>query len=359
MIEQFNNPLLFEAHLFIHIIIFIILLLTITFLSLRYWKRKTINNLILIFIFFFGFISTIANFIINISNDIDLVRPFIGLLSIFGTIIILIILNKRLEKKVEEKTLELEKSNQIIKEQIEKLKEIDQIRSDILRRTSHELKTPLISIFSSTQHLLNEYKDEMSKDVIKFVKVINRGGKRLKLLTNNLVDAYKIESNGFKLKKSKIDLIKTLKNCANDMVFSLKERDLYLKVELTGEFYIEVDEIRIEQVILNIISNAIKNTPSKGIIFITLKNSENYADVIIRDTGVGFTEAEKNEIFKKFGKIERRGIEKDLDTEGSGLGLFISKEIIERHGGTIILESEGRNQGSSFIIRIPMDSVSI
>ena len=478
MIEQSEHDSLlsFELQVFIYIFALLILLVALILLSLRYRKKRTINSLILIFIMFFGIFGSISNLIIINTERRDSIQPYIGISSIFGMLCILIILNKRLEKKVEERTLQLKKSEenyrtlvnnlsdivfelntklvityvspqvknllnyepkdlinqkisnfihlddkestinnfkkifnskkeiaaecrfktisnnfidtsikgsyvkkdntnkivgiirdiseqkiaeQMINEQIEKLKEIDQIRSDIVRRTSHELKTPLISIFSSTQHLLNEYKGEMSKNILKFIKVINRGGKRLKLLINNFVDAYKIESNGLKLNKSRIDLIKTLKNCANDMIFSLKERDLYLKVELTGEFYIEVDEIRIEQVIFNIISNAIKNTPSKGIILITLKKSENYVDIIVRDTGAGFTEVEKKEIFKKFGKIERRGIKKDLDTEGSGLGLFISKEIIEMHGGTIILESEGRNQGSSFIIRIPMETAAI
>jgi PAS domain S-box-containing protein len=249
---------------------------------------------------------------------------------------------------------EQKKAENMIREQIEKLKEIDQIKSDLIRRASHELKTPLIGVLSSSQYLLESCNEEMSESVIKFVKIINRGGDRLKKLTNNLVDAFDIESKGLVLKKEKVDIVKIIKDCANDLIFSLKERHLLLKNDLIGSYYIEVDEIRIEQVILNLLSNAIKNTPPNGIIYINLEKDENFVDIIIRDTGVGFTEDEKELIFKKFGKIERTFLGKDVNIEGSGLGLFISKEIVDLHGGKIILESEGRNKGSSFVIKLPI-----
>ena len=246
------------------------------------------------------------------------------------------------------------KAEELLKERYQKLKEIDQFRLDLVRRTSHELKTPLISLFSSSQHLLNSYKDEMSSDILKFIKIINRGSKRLKQLIDNLLDAYNIESKGLKLKIEKINLVKSIKNCANDLIFSLEERDLYLKEDLEDDFYIEVDKARIEQVILNILSNAIKNTPPKGIIYITLKHDKNYVDIIIEDTGIGLTEEEKQRLFKRFEKIERNSTEYNIDTEGSGLGLFISKEIVELHNGKILIESEGRNMGSKFIIHLPI-----
>jgi len=244
------------------------------------------------------------------------------------------------------------KAENMIKEQIRKLKEIDQIRSDLVRRTSHELKTPLISIYSSSQYLLDSYKEEMNEDILKFVKVINRGGNRLKRLTENLLDTFDIESKGLVLKKEKLDIVKTIKECINDLIFSLKEKNLFLKDNLDGTLYIEVDKIRIEQVILNLLSNAIKNTPPNGIVSINLKKYANFIDIIIKDTGIGINEDEKEKLFKKFGKIERYNQKKDLDTEGVGLGLYISKEIVELHGGKIWVESDGRNKGSTFIVRL-------
>ncbi|KKL75031.1 hypothetical protein LCGC14_2058990 [marine sediment metagenome] len=75
-------------------------------------------------------------------------------------------------------------------------------------------------------------------------------------------------------------------------------------------------------------------------------------DIIIKDTGVGLVQEEKNKLFQKFGKIERYGMGLDVDIEGAGLGLYISKEIVELHGGQILVESEGKNKGSTFIIQL-------
>ena len=116
-----------------------------------------------------------------------------------------------------------------------------------------------------------------------------------------------------------------------------------------------MDKIRIEHVILNLFTNAIKNTPSKGIIYISLTKNIDYIDIIIKDTGIGFTEDEREITFKKFGKIDRKIKGMNIITEGSGLGLYISKEIVKLHKGKVWLESEGRNKGSTFIVRLPVN----
>ena len=84
-------------------------------------------------------------------------------------------------------------------------------------------------------------------------------------------------------------------------------------------------------------------------------DNNKYTDILIKDTGIGLTENEKKSLFIKFGKIERYGQNLDVDIEGSGLGLYISKQIVELHGGEIFVESEGRNRGSTFIIRLYKD----
>jgi len=249
----------------------------------------------------------------------------------------------------EQKTAE-----QMIKEQIEKMKAIDQIRNDFVRRTSHELKTPLISIYSSSQYLLDSYKEELNEDILGMIKVINRGGKRLKDLTENLLDVYNIDSHKLILKRENENLTEIIKECTNDIMLSLKERDLFLKLDLNDNIIINLDKIKIEQVFLNLLSNAIKNTPPNGIIYVMLLKNKDYVDVIIKDTGIGITKSEKDMLFKKFGKIERHGNGIDIITEGSGLGLYISKEIVNLHNGDILVESEGRNKGSTFIVRLPI-----
>ncbi|GAG74793.1 unnamed protein product [marine sediment metagenome] len=197
------------------------------------------------------------------------------------------------------------------------------------------------------------YGDRFDDRAKALVDIINNGGKRLNTLIEDLIDVSKMESGKLELKKQKENIVEIIKNCLNDMLFLVKERDLSLSFDFQRDIYIEVDKIRIEQVIMNLISNAIKNTPPKGTLSINLKEHNGFVNLKISDTGVGFTEEEKEKVFKKFGKIERYGKGMDILTDGSGLGLFISKEIVNLHHGEIWLESEGRNKGSTFIVRVP------
>jgi len=242
------------------------------------------------------------------------------------------------------------------KEEMRKLKALDKMRAELIRRTSHEFKTPLNSIFSTSQYLLTNYKDHLNNDILKLIEIINRGGLRLTNLTKNLLDSFNLETDKLKLEKKKGDIIRLIKECASDFIVSIRNREIFLKQDFTGEIYIDMDRNRVAQVILNLISNAIKNTPPKGLIYISVQLENNYVDIIIKDTGIGLTKEEKGKLFKKFGKIERENIGMNIITEGSGLGLYISKKIIELHNGQILVESEGRNKGCTFIVRMPINS---
>jgi len=137
-----------------------------------------------------------------------------------------------------------------------------------------------------------------------------------------------------------------------DTKYLLKLRKHKLTKDLPTEVFFEVDKIRFSQVLINLISNAIKNAPIGGKIIINVNETIEHIDIQITDTGVGLTEKEKEMLFQKFGKIERYGKGLEVDIEGVGLGLYISKEIVDLHGGQILVESEGRNQGATFTIRL-------
>jgi len=138
-------------------------------------------------------------------------------------------------------------------------------------------------------------------------------------------------------------------------MFLLRERKTNLNLTLPESFFLKMDKIRIEQVIMNLLSNAIKNTPPKGDIKIVLKEKEDWAEISISDAGIGLTQEEMDLIFTRFGKIERYGEGYEyIDIQGTGLGLFISKEIVDLHEGEIRAESEGRNKGSTFIVKLPI-----
>ena len=250
---------------------------------------------------------------------------------------------------------ERKKAELIIQNEIAKLRELDQLKNEFIIRTSHELNTPLVSICGSVEFLLNYIKEDFSKQSRAHLETINSGGKRLKQLVENLFDILRIESRKFELDVENISLGNIIKKCISDLNYLAKEREITISTSIQHEFYVKVDEVKIEQVFVNLLSNALKNTPHYGQISISSEEAQGYINTNITDTGTGFTEDEKTRIFEKFGKIEKYGKGMDIITEGPGLGLYLSKKIVELHGGKIWLESEGRNKGSTFIVSLPID----
>ncbi len=263
--------------------------------------------------------------------------------------------NKTLIQFIIQDVTEQKKAENLIIEEIKKLKDLDQIRKDLISRVSHELKTPIMSIFGSSELLLEIFKDQLGKDALELVEIIDRGVKRLIILIENLLDTSKIEFNKIELNIERVNLSKVIKENTYDMMHFIKEREIDLNLDLPENFPILLDKIRIGQVITNLLSNAIKNSPPKGKIRIDLHKIDNYACINISDTGVGLTQSELNRIFTRFGKIERygKGLEY-VDIQGSGLGLYISNEIVELHGGEISATSKGRNKGSMFTVKLPI-----
>ncbi len=243
----------------------------------------------------------------------------------------------------------------LIEEEIIKLKELDQIRTDLISRVSHELKTPLVSVCGASELLLDSYIEEFKGDTKELLEMIEKGGKRLKYLVDNLVDITRIEYKKLELKKDTNDFSQVIRDCMKELKYLIKKRELNLELDLMDDLFLEFDRVRIEQVILNLLSNAIKNTPPNGKIIVKSLKKDDCAELLISDNGIGLTKEEKNKLFTRFGKIERygNGLE-HIDIQGTGLGLYISKEIIDLHEGQIWAKSAGRDKGSTFAIKLPI-----
>ena len=243
----------------------------------------------------------------------------------------------------------------LVEEEVKKLKELDQIRKNLISRVSHELKTPLVSVSGGCELLLTIYGEQLSKEELEIVELIEKGGKRLKHLVDNLIDISRIDYEKFKLLKKPNDLSAIIREISKELNYSIKDRKINLMLLLPESFQINLDLVRIEQVIMNLLSNAIKNTPPNGEIVIKLIDKENFAEFSISDTGIGISPKEMEMLFTKFGKLERYGEGFEyIDIQGTGLGLYISKEIVDSHEGEIRAESEGRNKGSTFVVRLPI-----
>ncbi|MHA1660760.1 MAG: PAS domain-containing sensor histidine kinase [Promethearchaeota archaeon] len=252
---------------------------------------------------------------------------------------------------------EKKKAEFLVKEEILKLREIEQIRKNLISRVSHELKTPLIPIISGTELLNLMQKGQISEDAQEIIDIIHQGGLRLLDLIENLINVSRIEYDKLEVKKESHDLCDLIRERSEEMRLLAKKRRILFKFTLPEKLLLNMDRTRIGEVITNLVSNAIKNTPINGRIKIKLRAHDNWAIFTVRDTGVGLTRKEMEQIFTRFGKIERydEGLEY-LNIKGSGLGLFISKEIVDLHGGQIWAESAGRNKGSTFFIKLPINN---
>ncbi|MFX1343566.1 MAG: PAS domain S-box protein [Promethearchaeota archaeon] len=247
--------------------------------------------------------------------------------------------HKKLQKELIDQKIELEKLNVL--------------KSEFLRRTTHELKIPLTAIKGYADLLLELNSDRLSPEIISNLENIHEGCMRLEHIIKNIIESSKLKTSRIVLRTSKENLNKFVKSCVEELKELSEAKNHKIKVHIQENLAIPFDKEQLHEVIINILGNAIKYTPPHGIINIKADLKNEYVIISIEDNGIGITTEEEKKIFKQFGKVDHSDLGFELGIEGSGLGLFISKQIIELHGGEIWVESEGRNKGSTFYFSLP------
>ncbi len=235
----------------------------------------------------------------------------------------------------------------------ENLREVSKLKSEFLRRSSHELKTPLISIKGYSELILSLHEDQLDSSIISKLREINAGCDRLQNIINNLLKSSRLESPELRPSKQREDLSFLINFCVLELEPMAEKRKHSIKLDIHDQLYANIEKEEIHDVLSNLLSNAIKYTPPRGKIEIKTELKEELVVVSVKDNGIGFNEDQKKKLFQQFGKIERYGQGLDLEIDGTGLGLFISKRIVESHGGKIWMESEGKNMGSTFYFSLP------
>ncbi len=238
------------------------------------------------------------------------------------------------------------------------LEDQNRLKAELFSRTSHELKTPLISIKGFTELLLTVHRSKFDTDTILILEEINKGSERLEKIVSSLLESSKLDQDQLKLKKTEEDLSFLINFCIQELRGLAELRNQTIELNIHDELITRFDKERMYEAMSNILVNAIKYTPPEGKIRVRseINEKDNIYIIAVEDNGIGLTEKEKDLIFKPFGKIERYGKGWDVDIEGSGLGLYISKKIIKLHGGKIWVESEGRDKGSIFYFSLPIIS---
>lgn len=244
------------------------------------------------------------------------------------------------QKKLEE---ELKDSYEELKLTYSKLKELYRMKDRFLSNVSHELRTPLTSVIGYTELILEE---DIAPEQRHKAEIILRNSKRLSGLIRDLLDTTLIESNNLQLDMGTVEINELVASVAEDMRTIASTKALPISIEIPP-LVIEGDRDRLMQVFSNILDNAIKFTIS-GEIRITAGVENEYIHIKISDTGIGIPEDKVERIFERFYQLDSSNTRK---YGGIGLGLWISKNIVEAHGGKIWAES--KNRGSTFHVLLP------
>jgi len=235
-----------------------------------------------------------------------------------------------------------------------RLQEINKLKSELLYRISHELKTPLISVKGYTDLILTLYKDKLDKNLLSYLKAIMEGSERLENLINELLESSKLEKDQITLNIKEGDLSSLIEHTLEQLNDVIKTREHSIILNLNDKLLAKFDEEKIQKVISHLLLNAINYTPKKGQIKICSEIENDKILISIKDNGIGLTKEDKNKLFKQFGKIERYGKGWEVGIDGVGFGLYNSKKIVELHDGKIWVESDGVNKGSMFCFSIPL-----
>ncbi len=229
------------------------------------------------------------------------------------------------------------------------------IKRDLVLRLSHELNTPLSTLYSASMLLSNNLAPKISAKEREWVDIIHRSAERLKSLIENLLDSIRLDVDMFTIHKEQASMNKCILDIIPLCEYFAKIRKQTIILDLAPALNLKMDSVRMEQVLSNIIMNAINNTLPGGTIRVSAGQHIDRIWITVTDTGVGLTQEEISKLFLEFGKIERYGRDMDIVTEGLGIGLYVTKKIIDLHLGKISVQSEGRYKGCSFIIQLPVN----
>ena len=306
------------------------------------------------------------------GEKIAMFSLIVGIIAAITTLIIFLIkLNVVLNNEVKKRTKELQESNREIALANEELKVHDKMQKEFINVAAHELRTPIMPILGLSELLynkvINKKGSSLKQETLKeYLQIIVRNSYRLHKLVEDILDVTKIESRIFKLNTELVELNEVIANVVIDFenIIKNKKHDDDGKnknnVKIIYEpnrnkIFVNADKTRLTQVISNILDNALKFT-QEGFIIITTRitykekdNDDNKVIVIIKDSGIGIDNEILPRLFTKFAT---------KSDQGTGLGLFIVKKIIEAHGGKIWAENNSNGIGSTFYFTLPIVKTS-
>jgi signal transduction histidine kinase len=222
-------------------------------------------------------------------------------------------------------------------------------KSEFLANMSHELRTPLNSIIGFSEVLKDKMFGELNPKQSEYVQDIHAAGRHLHSLINDILDLSKIEAGRMELQLSRFDLRSLIRDAVTVVHERAKNSDIVLDVAVDQSLGdIKADERKVKQILLNLLSNALKFTAKGGRITVAAVAHNPGIQISVADTGIGITPADQEIIFEEFRQVQSGA------REGTGLGLALTRKFVEMHGGRIRVESEV-GEGSTFTFNLPVD----
>ena len=233
-------------------------------------------------------------------------------------------------------------------------------KSEFLANMSHELRTPLNHIIGFSEMLVDKRCGDLSDRQVRYLDNVLMSGRHLLELVNDILDLSKVEAGKLKLELTPVDIRHLLQNSVTMVKEKALKHNIQIAIDTDGiSIPIDGDDRKLKQVLYNLVSNAVKFTPDGGKINIaatqrhdaTLKDGADVVEVKVTDTGIGIHPDDLDRIFTPFEQVDSSTSRR---YQGTGLGLSLSRELVELHGGTIWAESEGANKGSTFAFIVPV-----
>jgi signal transduction histidine kinase/DNA-binding response OmpR family regulator/HAMP domain-containing protein len=260
---------------------------------------------------------------------------------------------EELEAQAEElrkQSEELQAQNVELERQRVALEEASRMKSQFLSNMSHELRTPLNSVLALSRVIMMQAKTKLTEEEINYLEIIERNGKNLLTLINEILDLSKIEAGRMDVNPKPFSLRLTLENIVESIGPLAAEKHIKIRMGIPDDLpLLESDEIRVSQILQNIVANAVKFTDA-GSVTVSAESSSGMVSVRIDDTGIGIAEEDLPHIFDEFRQVDGSSARRH---EGTGLGLAIARKAARMLGGNITVQS-APGKGSTFVLALPV-----
>jgi len=265
------------------------------------------------------------------------------------TVIFGIFLIRSVMKEVRQRE-EIQKLAENLEIANEQLRDVDQMKSEFISLATHQIRSPLTAIKGYSSLILEGDYGAVPPQIKDVVKIIFDSCQNLVVIVNEFLDISRIEQGRMKYEKTQFELLDLIKKTIEELLPNVERAGLGIEFHhRNGETYqVYADRNKMQQIVSNLIDNAIKYTPQGGII-VTLSKHAGKVMFTVKDTGVGIDPAEKEKLFAKF--IRTRDASK-VNVTGTGLGLYVAKQMIEAQGGEIWFKSEGTGKGTTFYVEL-------